>query len=406
VSPAAERKRIPRAVTDVPSRSIAVQLPPLLQPYARSLVRWRAGCELEVLREGEQTYPAMLAAIASARREILFEVYILVADHTGEQFKQALLERARAGVTVRMIYDAVGSFGLAESWLAELRTAGVEIIDFNPIAPWRRRWNLSHRDHRKTLVVDDVVAFTGGLNISDDYASVGEHGRGWHDMHCRVRGGAVLDLSRLFRRTWLRSGGAYYPAPAKAADAPGVGGTSYIRLIENSKRRTKGAFRRAYLHVIKQAREYVLIQNAYFLPDLGVRRTLARAVRRGVKVSVMVPGHSDVKMIEYASDYVLRRLARRGVEVLHWRGPMMHAKTAVVDGVWSTIGSYNFDAQSRWHNLEATLEILDRNVGAALVAEYDGDRASCLPYNEAAWKRLPWWRKALAWLGYRLRRFL
>jgi cardiolipin synthase len=399
-------RRIPRAVTDVPSKALVVKLPALVQPYARSLQRWRAGCELEVLREGAETYPAMLAAIAAAREQVLFEVYILVADQTGEQFKQALLARARAGVAVRMIYDAVGSFGLAESWLAELRAAGVEIIDFNPISPWRRRWNLSHRDHRKILVVDDEVAFTGGLNIGDDYASFAAGGRGWHDMHCRVRGPAVLDLSRLFRSTWLRSGGTYYRAPAKASEAPGVGGSSYVRLIENTKRRTKGAFRRAYLHVIKQARSHVLIQNAYFLPDLGLRRTLARAVRRGVKVSVMVPGHSDVKMIEHASNYVLRRLARRGVEVLHWQGPMMHAKTAVVDGVWSTIGSYNFDAQSRWHNLELTLEILDPKVGTALVAEYDGDRASCVPYDEAAWLRLTWWRKALAWLGFRLRRFL
>ncbi len=399
-------RRIPRAVTDVPSRSLVVQLPPTLQPYARSLQRWRPGCEIDVLRSGDQTYPAMLGAIANARESILFEVYILVADKTGERFKQALLERARAGVTVRVIYDAVGSFGLAESWLAQLRAAGVEMIDFNPIAPWRTRWNLSHRDHRKLLVVDDAVAFTGGLNISNDYASLDDGGRGWHDMHCRVRGAAVLDLSRLFRRTWLRSGGAYYPAPAKASAAPGVGGKSYVRLIENTKRRTKGAFRRAYLHVIKQARSHVLIQNAYFLPDLGLRRTLARAVRRGVKVSVMVPGHSDVKTIEYASEYVLRRLAGRGVEVLHWQGPMMHAKTAVVDGVWSTIGTYNFDAQSRWHNLELTLEILDPAIGDELVAEYDHDRASCVPYDEAAWQRLPWWHKALAWLGYRLRRFL
>ncbi|HEY1816511.1 MAG TPA: phosphatidylserine/phosphatidylglycerophosphate/cardiolipin synthase family protein [Kofleriaceae bacterium] len=402
----AERRRIPRAVTDVPSKAIVVQLPAAMQPYARSLQRWRPGCAIEVLREGEQTYPAMLEAIAAAKRAILFEVYILVADRTGERFKQALLERARAGVTVRMMYDAVGSFGLAESWLTELRTAGAEIIDFNPIAPWRTRGNLSHRDHRKILVVDDEVAFTGGLNISDDYAAYDDGGRGWHDMHCRVRGAAVLDLSRLFRRTWLRSGGSYYPAPTKASQSPSAGGTSFVRLIENSKRRTKGAFRRAYLHVIKQARSYVLIQNAYFLPDLGLRRTLARAVRRGVKVSVMVPGHSDVRMIEYASDYVLRRLAGRGVEILHWQGPMMHAKTAVVDGVWSTIGSYNFDAQSRWHNLEATLEILDPAIGDVLVAEYDRDRQSCTEYDEAAWRRLPWWRKALAWLGYRLRRFL
>jgi cardiolipin synthase len=403
---AAERKRAPRAVTDVPSRALVVQLPAPLQPYARSLQRWRSGCVLEVLREGEQTYPAMLAAIAEARESILFEVYILVADRTGERFKQALLERARAGVTVRVIYDAMGSFGLSDSWLAELRSAGVEIIDFNPISPWRQRWTLSHRDHRKVLVVDDVVGFTGGLNIADDYASVSDGGRGWHDMHCRVRGPAVLDLSRLFRRTWLRSGGSYYPAPPRASEAPGAGGSSYVRMIENSKRRTKGAVRRAYAHVIKQARSHVLIQNAYFLPDRGMRRTLARAVRRGVKVSVMVPGHSDIKMIEYASDYVLRRLARRGVEILHWQGPMMHAKTAVVDGVWSTIGSYNFDAQSRWHNLELTLEILDPTIGGALIAEYERDRGSCVPYDEAAWRRLPWWRKAFAWMCYRLRRFL
>ena len=270
---------IPRAVTDVPSRSIVVQLPALLQPYARSLQRWRPGCEIEVLREGDQTYPAMLAAIAAARASILFEVYILVADQTGERFKQALLERARAGVIVRVIYDAVGSFGLAESWLAELRAAGAEILDFNPIAPWRRRWNLSHRDHRKLLVVDDAVAFTGGLNIGNDYAALSDGGRGWHDMHCRVRGAAVLDLARLFRRTWLRSGGTHYPAPAKASDAPGVGGTSYVRLIENTRRRTKGAFRRAYLHVIKQARSHVLIQNAYFLPTWGcAARSHARCV--------------------------------------------------------------------------------------------------------------------------------
>ena len=113
----------------------------------------------------------------------------------------------------------------------------------------------------------------------------------------------------------------------------------------------------------------------------------------------MVPGHSDVRMVDYASDYVLRRLAGRGVEILHWQGPMMHAKTAVVDGMWSTIGTYNFDAQSRWHNLEPTLEILDPAIADVLIAEYERDRASCVPYDEAAWLRLPWWRKALAWLG-------
>ena len=388
------------------TQAIAVQLPGALAPYARPRQRWRAGCEIEVLREGRQTYPAMLAAIAGATRSIALEIYALFADRTGDRFRQALLERARAGVAVRVLYDAVGSFGMTDAWFADLRAAGAEIVDFNPIAPWRARHRLSHRDHRKLLVVDDEVAFTGGLNIGDHYADIADGGAGWHDMHCRVRGPAVLDLARLFRRTWQRAGGGAYPLPARAATFADPVGTSYARVIENSRRRAKGAFRRAYLHVIRQARERVLIQNAYFLPDRGVRRVLARAARRGVIVSVMVPGASDVKMVGYASDYVLRRLARLGVEILRWQGPMMHAKTAVVDGVWSTIGSYNFDAQSRFNNLELTLEILDPEVGATLVAEYEGDRASCAPYDEAAWRRLPWWRKGLAWLCYRLRRWL
>ena len=395
---------VPRPIyDDVPSRAIAVQLPPVMAQYARSLLRWRPKCEITPLREGAETFPAMLEAIAAAKTSVLLEVYILAADATGDRFKAALLERARAGVKVRILYDAVGSFGLATSWSDELREAGVEIHVFNPIALWRRRFRWSHRDHRKILVVDDEVAFTGGLNIADDYAPSEEGGKGWHDMHCRVRGPAVLDLSRLFRRTWIASGGAVYPWPPRASDAPEGPGESYARVIENTKRRQRGAFRRTYLHVIKHARDSVMIENAYFLPERRVRRALARAVRRGVKVSIIVPGHSDVKMVEYASDYVLRRLAKRGVEILRWQGPMMHAKTAVVDGMWSTIGSYNFDAQSRFNNLEVTLEILDPKLGAEMVEEFNESRANCTLYDEAAWLRLPWYRKVLAWIGYRLR---
>ena len=397
---------VPREIEDTPSRAIAIHLPPALQAYSRTAVRWRPGCDVTVLRDGGETYRSMLEAIAAAQRTICLETYILAADRTGDRFKAVLIERARAGIAVRIMYDAVGSFGLPESWLADLRAAGAEITDFNPIAPWRTRFNLSHRDHRKILVIDDELAFTGGLNIANDYASTDDGGAGWHDMHCRVRGPVVLDLSRLFRRTWLRSAGAYYPAPARAGDADGVGGTSFARILENTARRQRSSIRRAYLHVIKAARTSVLIQNAYFLPDRGLRRALARAVRRGVAVRVIVPGHSDVKLVEWASLYVLRRLARHGVEILRWRGAMMHAKSAVVDAVWATIGSYNFDAQSRFNNLECTIEILDTIVGQALVAEFEGDRANCEPFDEAAWQRLPWWRKVFAWIGYRLRRIL
>jgi cardiolipin synthase len=400
---------IPEPIRDPPSQAIAVQLPVAMTPYARSLQRWRTGGEIAVLRDGGETYPAMLEALAAARVSICFETYILAADTTGDRFKAVLIERARAGVAVRIIYDAVGSFGLPESWVDELRVAGCEVIDFNPIAPWRRRFRLSHRDHRKIIVVDDAVGFTGGLNIANDYAAVADGGVGWHDMHCRVTGPIVLDLARMFRRTWLRCGGTLYRAPMAAGDGvSGVGGRdgSFIRLLDNTLRRQRTAVRRAYLHVIKSAKRSVLIQNAYFLPDQGVRRALARAVSRGVDVQILVPGNSDVRLIEWAGMYVFRRLARRGVKIFRWRGPMMHAKTATVDHVWSTIGSYNFDAQSRFNNLEVTVEILDPAVARTLVANFERDLGNADPFDEQSWLRLPWWRKALAWVGFRLRRLL
>jgi cardiolipin synthase len=397
---------VPEPIRDPPSKAIAVALPATLMRYARSPLRWRAGCEVAVLRDGGETYPAMLAALAAAQHTICFETYILAADQTGDRFKEVLIDRARAGVKVRLIYDAVGSFGLPDSWVDDLRTAGCAVIGFNPIAQWRRRFRLSHRDHRKIIVVDDRVGFTGGLNIADDYASVEDGGVGWHDMHCRVTGPIVLDLARMFRRTWRRAGGGSYPPPVAPPYESPAGGGSLVRLLDNTLRRQRTTVRRAYVHVIRAARKSVLIQNAYFLPDRGLRRALTRAASRGVDVRVMVPGRSDVRLIEWAGLYVLRRLARRGVKIFRWRGPMMHAKTATVDALWSTIGSYNFDAQSRFNNLEVTVEILDAVTGQTLANTFERDMDHADPFDEQVWLQLPWWRKALAWIGYRLRRVL
>lgn len=407
MSPRRKRKTaVPEAVRDQPSHAVGVALPPALAPYARSPLRWRVGCDVTVLRDGGETYPAMLEALAGAQESISFETYILAADVTGDRFKDVLVERARAGVAVRIIYDAVGSFGLPGSFVSELRAAGAEIIDYNPIAPWRRRMRLSHRDHRKVIVVDNQIAFTGGLNIANDYASVEQGGVGWHDMHCRVRGPIVLDLARMFRRTWLRCGGQKYAAIPPSSTAKGVGGTAIVRLLDNTLRRQRATVRRAFLYVIKAARTSIAIENAYFLPDRGVRRALARAAARGVEVRVVIPGHNDVKLMGWASIYVARALAKRGVKMLRWRGPMMHAKTAVIDGKWATIGSYNFDSQSRFQNLEVTVEILDPAVCTVLQRHFDSDALVSDPLDEAAWKQMGWWRRALAWFGYQFRRWL
>ena len=150
----------------------------------------------------------------------------------------------------------------------------------------------------------------------------------------------------------------------------------------------------------------MLLENAYFLPELPMRRAMYRAVKRGVDVRVIVPGNSDVKTVEYAGLYVYRRLARHGVRILRWKGVMLHAKTAVIDAVWSTVGSYNFDARSLFYNLEVVVELLDAGFGELMERQFEVDVAHTEPFDERAWLRLPWWKKALAYLAFQLRRWL
>jgi cardiolipin synthase len=366
----------------------------------------RRGNAISVLQSGRETFPAMLRAIGGARRSILLETYIFDDDRTGQRFADALIGRAQAGVEVRVIYDAMGSIAQGAAQPARLRSAGVQVIEYHPIAPWRKRFNLNRRDHRKILVVDDEVAFAGGINLCDDYVALADGGRGWHDVHCELRGPVVADLARLFRRTWLSEGGAPYPAPPPADDHPFQPANLACRVVDNAKVRRRGAIRRAYLTAFRAARHHILIENAYFLPERGVRMSLARAARRGIEVSIIVPRSSDVKAIEYAGLYGYRWLTRRGVRLLRWTGPMMHAKTVVIDGVWCTIGSYNFDARSLRYNLEVVVEIIDDGVGAELQRQFRVDEAHTVPYDEDAWRALPWWRKALAWLAFRFRTWL
>lgn len=374
----------------------------------RGSARYRTLTELTPLRDGTETYPAMLAAIAAARLSICLEVYIFADDGTGLRFAHALAERARAGVTVRVIYDGVGSVGIGGPVLDSLNAAGVFSVEFHPIAPWRRRWNLSHRDHRKILVVDDEVAFVGGLNIGDEYVAIADGGRGWHDVHCRVRGPVVHDLARLFRRTWLRQGGATYAAPAAAKTAPGsaMPQLPLIRMLESGPRSRRADIRAAYMRALAVAETSVQIKNAYFLPDRGLRRAMVRLVKRGVTVDVIVPSRSDVRLVEWASLYVFRKMAAQGIRIWRWRGPMMHAKTAVIDGTWATIGSCNLDARSFRYNLEVAVECISPNTGAALAGGFATDLTHCDEFDVTSWQRLSWLTRAAAWCAYRLRRWL
>lgn len=367
----------------------------------------RPGNLVQPLRAGKEVFPAMLQAIAAARSHVHLETYILRADRTGNEFKDALVERARAGVRVRLLYDSLGCFGLPVAYLDELRDAGVLAVEYHPLVPWRARWSLNRRDHQKILIVDDAVAFAGGTNIGDEYRPEEDGGGGWFDLHARVEGPIVLDLARIFRTTWERSGGEpTAPTPVRWRGTPGPLHTANVQAISNARLGGRWRMQRTYLHAIRRAESTISLMNAYFIPDRRLRRAFARAAARGVSVRVIVPVALDVRAVYYASHHLYDNLLRRGVRIFEWPERMMHAKTGVIDGVWSTIGTYNLDRRSLVHNLEIGLVILDRRIGSELQERFEEDLSICREITLEEWQKRSAWEKALEWLFYQFRYWL
>jgi cardiolipin synthase A/B len=384
--------------------------------------------EVQLLRRGAEAFPAMLAAIAGAQSHVHLETYILRSDTTGKQFQAALIERARAGVQVRLLFDSVGSFSLVSNdYLSELAQAGVEILEYHPITPWRRslllrlralrasadarrgrpprtyqwrepgHWNFNRRDHQKILVIDDEVAFTGGLNIGDEYAPAPQGGD-WYDLHVLVRGPAACGLAESFRRAWLDAGGtlsATCPVPPKVEATPALAHT-----CDNFGMRSRSRMHSAYRHAIRNAERTIDIMNAYFIPDQLLRWALGSAARRGVSVRVMVPLQSDVRPVWYASRYLFARLLRSGVRIFEYQGRMMHAKAGVIDGVWTTIGSFNIDRRSMLHNLEAGVVVVDRPFARTLQDEFEIRLALCREISLADWRKRSLVQRFLEWFAY------
>jgi cardiolipin synthase len=364
------------------------------------------GNQIKVLRDGDQTYPAMLRAIEGAESFVHLEVYILEDDTVGELFRDVLCERARDGVTVRLMYDAFGSFSLSSGYLEDLHEAGVITHEYRPLV-WRTWGKWGRRDHRKILVVDGRVAFTGGLNIGEEYAPKSVGGHGWRDTHCMVVGPVVKELDAMFFTIWHREGARPYPQPPHLP-APPLEDIEPVEAVAvgSSHRGRRTAIRRRYLWAIRQATDYVYIANAYFVPDRGIVRALIRAARRGVEVRILTSEHSDVKLVQYASAAHFDKLMRNGVHIHLWPETVMHAKTAVIDGAWSTVGSYNLDYVSLFQNLEVIVAAVGRDLGDDIRAMFEQDFARSRELELSEWKQRPWWQKMFEWVCYKIRRYL
>lgn len=360
------------------------------------------GNSVTLLADGDRFFDTILAAISRAKKSINLESYIFTSDNVGMRVAQKLAEKARAGVEVNVIYDSVGSIGTSSQMFSMMRSAGVEVIEYHPFVPWRRYWGLSFRDHRKILVVDGVRAFVGGINIGREYAGKKYGGDSWRDTHVMVEGPAVKDIQFFFMENWYRNGGPIMNTGLYFPDIKEKGDKLLMVLCARSRRNVRPVHE-SYISAIKNARHSIYITNAYFIPDAKIFRSLVRAAQRGVDVRLLLPGKSDIAVVKLASMYLYKRYLKHNIRIFEYRRSILHAKTAVIDGVWSTVGSSNLDRRSFRKNLELNVAVLDQEFGDELEALFMKDLEQCIEVTLPEFQRRSLHLFLLEWLFYRFR---
>jgi len=361
----------------------------------------RGGHRVELHRDGAEAYPRMLEAIRGARASVFLEMYIFAEDAIGKRFAETLVERAKAGVDVRLMYDAAGSKDSSREFFGELRSQGVKVVEFNPLARFWGGFRFRRRNHRKLLVVDGRVAFLGGINIARDYASTADGGLGWRDTGVALEGPCVADLAAMFAEIWTRERRRRDPPIVPGAAPAGEG--ARVLVLSSQRYRDRWEIAQHYRHAIRQARSRVWIANAYFLPSRRFRRALREAAWRGVDVRLLLPSRSDFAPVLYAAQRLFASYLRAGMRIFEWPGAMMHAKCAVVDGAWSTVGSFNIDHLSLINNYELTAVVDDRDFGARMESMFERDFAQCREITRDGWKRRGWTRRWLELLCHPFR---
>jgi cardiolipin synthase A/B len=358
------------------------------------------GNQVVLLQNGAATYRAMLAAIASARDNINMESYIFEDDEVGQKFADALIAKQAQGVQVTLIYDSLGSNAAPAEFFKRFTDSGVQVLEFNPLNPLvaKKPWQFNERDHRKLLIVDGKTAFMGGINISSVY-SAGSASRSsnkdkaggsapWRDTHLQVQGPVVSDFQKLFLETWASQDG---PAMAPRAFFPVETnrGTEVVRAIGSSPEAPRSLFYATLISAIDSAETSVHLTNAYFVPDPQLVASLTDAAARGVDVSLVLPSNSDSWLVLNAGRAHYERLLKGGVKIYERRGPLLHAKTGLIDGVRSTIGSTNLDRRSFLHNQEIDAVVLGSAFGQEMQAMFDADIAVSDSITLEKWERRP-----------------
>ncbi len=351
-----------------------------------------AGNRLQALHNGDQIFPAMLAAIRAARSSITFETYIYWSGDIGQEFAQALAERARQGVKVHVLLDWVGSAKVEDSLLATMTAAGVEIRKFHP-PHWSNLGRMNNRTHRKLLVVDGRIAFTGGVGIAPQWTGRAQDPDHWRDSHFQVEGPVVAQMQAVFIDNWIKVTGDVLHGPAYFSALPAAG-TAAAQMFSSSPSGGSESMQLMYLLAITSATRSIDLAAAYFVPDELTSRALVEAMQRGVKLRIVVPGeHTDSDTVRNASRARWGPLLAAGALIAEYRPTMFHCKVMIVDGLLVSVGSTNFDNRSFRLNDEATLNILDATFAQQQTAVFDADLRLSRPVSHAQWSARPWREK-------------
>jgi cardiolipin synthase len=361
------------------------------------------GNQVVLLQDGPATYRAMYAAIVGARDHINLETYILDDDEVGQRFAQALIDKQRQGVQVNLIRDSVGTIGTSAAFFERLADSGIRVLEFNPMNPLvaRKTWELNQRDHRKLLIVDGRIAFVGGINISSVYSggsfrqgsrskptNASDSGPAWRDTDLQLKGPVVAELQKIFLAAWDAQKGEplaarnYFPPPENV-------GRQVVRAIASSPDEPFSLIYATLLSAIGSAETTVHVTNAYFAPDPQLLAALEAAAQRGVAVKLILPSQTDSALIFHVGRSYYTQLLRAGVQIFERRGVILHSKTALIDGVWATVGSTNLDWRSFLHNHELNVVVLGTEFGVQVQAMFDKDLAASDPITLEVWEGRP-----------------
>lgn len=378
--------------------------------------------KVTLLTNGHDKFEDLFKAVRQAENSIHLEYFNFRNDSIASELFKLLIEKAKEGVKVRALFDGFGNDSnnrpLLKKHILKLREEGIEIYEFDPIRfPWVN--HVFHRDHRKIVVIDGSIAYTGGMNVADYYINGTEEVGEWRDMHCRIEGGAVNQLQMIFIRMWQKVTGedlwdqkyfnAYFPKNFEglASDTTATAGSKTIGIINREPHTTNKIIRTFYENAINCAQDSIKLINPYLTLNRRLKKCLKNAVKRGVKVEIMVSAKSDIPLTPDCVFYNVHKLMKKGVDVWLYQPGFHHSKIIMVDGRFCTVGSANLNARSLSWDYEENAVIIDRHTTAELDMMFDNDKTKSFYLTEQSWDnfRTPW-QKFVGWFAHLLTPFL